>query len=398
MQRFTPLQYLKIDIANSFGLDKENWDDRLAWFDKNEANLDLLLTQADEPAMFFAGVNAYNKALQGIPTGYPISLDATSSGLQILSLLTGCRKSAEMCNVLDVGKRMDAYTAIFQVMLDRGRISGFIGRKEVKTAIMTSLYSSQAEPEKIFGNKVEEFYQTMREEVPYAWSLNEAFIEMWDPEVDIHEWVLPDNFHVKIKVIDSVKETFEFLGKTKTIFRKVHQPTKFGRSLGANVVHSIDGLVVRELVGRCNYNPRVVGNVRLLLEGSYVPNETILDGDSFVVQDLWNHYLNSGFLSVRILEHLNRRNIHMADLDVIRDLVDSLPDYPFQVLTIHDCFRVLPNYGNDLREQYNLIYALIGKSSMLSFVVSQVLNESISVEKADPDMWKEVINSNYNLS
>ena len=38
-QTFTPLQYLKIDVANSFGLDRKDWDERLAWFDQHEAQL-----------------------------------------------------------------------------------------------------------------------------------------------------------------------------------------------------------------------------------------------------------------------------------------------------------------------------------------------------------------------
>ena len=79
-QQFTGREYLKIDIANNFGLDKEDWNVRLAWFDENEGRLDTLVKQAEEPALFFAGVEAWKKVCKGEPTGYPISLDATSSG------------------------------------------------------------------------------------------------------------------------------------------------------------------------------------------------------------------------------------------------------------------------------------------------------------------------------
>ncbi len=80
MQKFSPLSYLKIDIASNFGLDKTNWDVRLDWFDQHEQCLDELVNQAQNPALFYAGVQAYRDALAGIPSGYPISLDATSSG------------------------------------------------------------------------------------------------------------------------------------------------------------------------------------------------------------------------------------------------------------------------------------------------------------------------------
>jgi hypothetical protein len=80
MQRFSPREYLKIDIANSYGLDKKTWDERIAWFDENEEQLDKLLPKAEEPALFYAGIQAYRDVQAGLPIGYPISLDATASG------------------------------------------------------------------------------------------------------------------------------------------------------------------------------------------------------------------------------------------------------------------------------------------------------------------------------
>lgn len=145
MEMFTAKQYLMIDIANNFGLDKEDWDVRLNWFEQNEPDLEKLAMLPEDkggpesPAMFYAGVQAYRDMEAGKPIGYGISLDATASGIQLLAVLTGCRKSASICNVVDAGKRMDAYTANYDEMVNRikeeGGITGSIQRKDTKKAL-----------------------------------------------------------------------------------------------------------------------------------------------------------------------------------------------------------------------------------------------------------------------
>ena len=61
-------------------------------------------------------------------------------------------------------------------------------------------------------------------------------------------------------------------------------------------------------------------------------------------------------------------------------------------------FRVLPNYGNDLRMQYNRILSEIAKSDLLSFLVSQIVKRKVPVNKLDPDLWKDILEANYSLS
>lgn len=145
MQTFTPREYLAIDIANNFGLDKEDWDVRIKWFDDNEPELENLAKKPhskggpETPAMFRAGVQAYRDMQAGNPIGYGISLDATASGMQLLAALTECRQSALICNVINAGKRMDGYTANYEEMVKRitaeGGIAGSIKRADTKRAL-----------------------------------------------------------------------------------------------------------------------------------------------------------------------------------------------------------------------------------------------------------------------
>lgn len=400
MERFTPKQYLMIDIASNFGLDKKKWNERLEWFHENQDKLDSLMPQAKEPALFFAGVQAWKQVQAGEPIGYPISLDATCSGLQILSVLTGDRNAAKLCNVVDTGKREDAYVTIYEDMVNELGESAKISRDDTKQAIMTSLYGSQAIPKEVFGEGLllYTFYEAMKRNAPAAWELNEYYLAIWNPTIDLYKWVLPDNFHVNIKIIDQVKETVHFLNKPYDTFKKVQQPIENGRSLGANTTHSIDGMIVREVVRRCNYKPYVVANVKELLVSDVIPYTEAGCADDHMVETLWGLYLESGYLSARILDHLNDYNINFVERTKIWELVNSLPAKPFEVITVHDCFRCLPNYGNDLREQYNLQLHLIAKSNMLSHLLGQLLGKKVNIGKLDASMADDILSANYALS
>lgn len=401
MQTFSGKEYLKIDIANNFGLDKKNWDARIEWFDQNEDNLDSLIKKADEPALFFAGLQAWKKAQRGEPVTYPISLDATSSGIQILAALTGDRKAARLCNVVDTGDREDAYTGIYEHMVSQIGEEAKIDRKETKKAIMTSFYSSEAVPKQVFGEGrlLEVFYNSLKELAPGAWELNEAMLALWDPKAYSNDWVLPDNFHVHVKVMKTVSENVHFLNKPYEVFYTVNAPIEGGRSLGANMTHSIDGMIVREMTRRCMYDPKRISYVLSVIEGKiryYEPRTR--EEDNRMVELLWNHYEKSGFLSARILDHITPVNLHMVDRVAIFDLIMSMPRKPFQLISIHDCFRCLPNYANDLRKQYNLMLSQIAKSELLSYLISQIIKRPVKIGKLDDNLWKDILETNYALS
>lgn len=61
-------------------------------------------------------------------------------------------------------------------------------------------------------------------------------------------------------------------------------------------------------------------------------------------------------------------------------------------------FRVHPNYGNEIRRQYNMQLHLIGKSKMLDYILSQITGREIKTEKLDPTMADEILNAEYALS
>ena len=402
MQLFTGKQYLQMDIASAFGLDNTEWDKRLAWFEAHKDKLDDMLKQAKEPAMYFAAVQAWKDVQAGKPSGYPISLDATCSGLQILAVLTGDRSAASLCNVINTGKREDAYKTIYIHMVEKLGEQAKISRDKTKQAILTSLYGSEAIPKQVFGEGklLYTFMETMATDCPAAWKLNEFYLSIWNPEALLYSWVLPDNWHVRTKVMGQVAETVHFDNQPFDVYTKVNMPIEKGRSLGANTTHSIDGMIVREMVRRCMYNPEQVQEVRFLMNNRDVwscPEQP--EGEQYeLLLALLHHYEETGYLSARILDCISHHTAHLIPWDAVGELLESLPKKPFQLITIHDCFRCLPNYGNDLRRQYNLQLHLIAKSKLLSSILSQIMGQPMDIEKLDPTLANDILEADYALS
>jgi DNA-directed RNA polymerase len=150
MQQFSGIEYLCIDIANNFGKDKttgfkgdkDTFTNRIQWVKDNFHKLEQRTDEVDEDKyLYIKGVQALRKVVKGEPTGHLIMLDATCSGMQILSALTGCIKGARITNMLKGDVRYDAYTVITEAMQNvlnnRGHNGFKVLRPDAKQAVMT---------------------------------------------------------------------------------------------------------------------------------------------------------------------------------------------------------------------------------------------------------------------
>jgi hypothetical protein len=198
--------------------------------------------------------------------------------------------------------------------------------------------------------------------------------------------------------MNQVRETVHFQNQPFDVFYKINAPVKEGRSLGANTIHSIDGMIVREMTRRCDYKPEVVAKLRRIIDKGNVSATSLVTKDDEMVVTLWQNFKKSGYLSARILDHVNLDNIGHIRTQDLTDLLDSLPNKPFKVISIHDCFRCLPHYGNDLRTQYNHQLKLIAKSNLLGDLISQIMGSNVHIGKLDPTLWKDIESTNYALS
>lgn len=411
---YSALDYLKIDIASNYGdhngqdLEKLNFEDRIRWFDQQEAagNLVDLIESADDPALYFSGLQAYRDTLDGNPTGYAISLDACSSGLQILAILANCEKSARRCGMINTGNREDAYTSLFGDMQEQADFVLSAGRPDLKQAIMTSLYGSTAQPKMLFGEgskALQLFYHIMETEIPGAWSLNLALKGLWQSWATEHEWQVPDGFEVSMVVEENMINEIQFFGEPVEVFTKQAKGTPKGLSLSPNIVHSIDGMIVREIVRRCYHDPKRIREVESACNIAIKRRERRKSASGQgrkkdkELRALWERYLASGFLSARVLDLIDEKNVNMISAHRVMELIETLPVDPFPVLAIHDCFRVHPNWGNDLRRQYNRIMHQLAKSNILGDIATQITGRRQELKKVG-NIADSILNADYALS
>ena len=408
MQTFTPIQYLQIDIANAFGHDKLSWHNRLSWFHDNFEDLladpVAACKDADEPAQALAGLLAYQDMLDGKPIGYLCSLDATASGLQLLSLLSGCEQSASTCNLIDSGRREDAYTAGYERVNQILGTHGVIPRVDIKKSIMTHLYGSKAQPRRTFGEGTPElraFYQAVDELMPGADELNRGLLALWNPEALSHEWTLPDGFEVVIKSMISVENQVSFLGTAYPVIEKVNACQASSLCLGANIIHSIDGMVVREMGRRCNYSAALINDFQRAFYMGMVGGVSTERTKDIQLLRLLELDAITGFTSAVIFEYvdgLNYGHLVPAMREKLITLIDSMPDTSFPVIAIHDCFKYHCNYGNDVRIQYAQILSELAASNTLAAIASEITGRPITVAKASQDLPAKILASEYAIT
>lgn len=265
---------LRIDIGNQFGLDKEKYSTRIAKANeiiaivfKDGRSTDRLIKEymeeSDCPELFAKAMYAWKEGvILGNPIGHNMGMDATASGIQILSALACCPIGARNSNIHPNkdGVRMDPYTLVTNKMVSYlPKSEMFDGltykeiRKLIKPAVMTTFYNSKAEPIKVFGEDTEElevFYEVLHELFPGAMDIIEMVNDRWDSNALHHKWKLFDghvSFCKVVEKVDTIVKVSE-LDDAKISYRFYpNQPSDNYNSLMPNMVHSLDAWIVRAL-------------------------------------------------------------------------------------------------------------------------------------------------------
>lgn len=412
MQLFTGWQYMLIDLANAFGLDKKLFEERIEWAETNLNELELLADKADSKPLYMKAVLAIRKVLSGKPTGHTVALDACCSGIQVMSALTGCVAGATNTGLVDPNVRADAYGNLRGEMIDLLGSNVDVNRGDSKDALMTMMYGSKAKPKEIFGAdtpQLQAFYAAAEIIAPGATQLLRELLNSWRPYALFHAWKLPDGYDARVKVIEKkeARITVDELDRASFTYEfYVNEGTKSGLSNVANVIHSVDAYVLRCIQRRCDYDPVMLKNA---MEYLYEAKEEYSHGANRVpeyadkdVEYYIQQYIRSTIADPVIFPYLNGMTVQALSEDHIDALlkigVSMQAHKPFHVITVHDEFRCSPNYMNYLRQHYINIFAEIADSELLSDLLSQLYGTKGKAEKLSNNLGELIRGSNYALS
>jgi hypothetical protein len=208
---------------------------------------------AENPVAFRKALRALDLAEKGEPTNHMMGLDATASGIQVMSVMSADAEGARTVNLGNTGKREDLYS---EVAASMSEVTGKeITRKQVKRPVMTYFYGSEAVPKEVFDDKkdLDGFFQAMQETLPGAFQLRNLFLKFWDPTVCNFEWAMPDGHFAYVPVLQVEEKGMEIDEANHfryTMRKQVCKPKDRGLALAANIVHSVDAWIAREMVKR----------------------------------------------------------------------------------------------------------------------------------------------------
>lgn len=416
MKMYTGFEWLCVDVANQGYDDKKLFEERIEWVKENFNRLTVLATSKKERPLYVKAVMSLLHACKGREIGHLVGLDATCSGMSIMSVLTKCYNGCLATNLIDPDVRNDAYTMVTEAASDFLGGGMEVSRQDAKDATMKGLYGSQAEPKKIFGEDTPElaaFYQGLADTAPGAVELLGDLRNAWQAYALAHSWILPDNYHAHVKVMvmqEARIEVDELDHSTFTHIYYVNEGTESDLKLIANVTHSFDAYLLRCLIRRCNYNRQRVVQAKLFMEEEmqgrmygHCKEETmetpISEADVLIAR-----WFACGIPDARLLDYLKPESAqYMSDkhLKQMLRMCEEMLEHPaFEVVTVHDEFKCHPNNCNQMRKQYTRVLADLARGFALEDVYEQITGNVPTYANAmdGEELAELILNSNYALS
>ena len=180
-------------------------------------------------------------------TNVMVGFDMVSSGPAIMGIITKCKTTSRNCG-LTGERRSPAMELRTRMRVSNGN---------AKASIMTHTYGSQSVPKRIFSTKVHKFYDNVEDILPGANLYLNMMKELW--KVNSHrdeisytiadkdvQYYINKDMKRKVNTIFQEKKRTNFISTThKWSVRGIN---KDSRAFGVNILHSIDPLLVEQVV------------------------------------------------------------------------------------------------------------------------------------------------------
>ena len=313
------IDWLHMDVARSYGLDKATWGERLQWSMEHPE----LQQGAKEPFLYKSAHEALQEALKERDIDHLISLDATASGIQCLALMAQDAHSA-----MGVNLGSDRVNNIYRnVQTEMG------GNYEaVKQATMTHFYESVMTPLMLFGEDYPKFLIAMQKAMPGPTAIRDAIASCMDCR-EQYRWTMMDGYEVVMDVTTPFICSMD-IGEGHKIEWNEHRkaPVKT-KGLTANVTHSLDALVLREVLRRthCEY--------MWYPEHQLTPFEELREKDILLLQHVLR-WQRTQFVTVAILDFCDALNQHLIPAELQAALDARTTVWNMYIQPIHDCYRI----------------------------------------------------------
>lgn len=391
---FTGFEYLLIDVANQldnpqFTSDKDLFEDRIQWCREHLDTLEEYLPHAGQPELYMKAVMAVRAAQRGEPSGHLVSLDAICSGLQIMGACLNDYNACFFTGLLDSGERPDAYMATTVAMAVRDAV-----RSDVKYAVMTHFYGSEAKPKELFPSPLmlNSFYEAVNYIAPLCNQFRNYAIGTWNPTALEHSWTLPDGTEVVIPVVVKREVQVEIpeLGKKFTHYIEEIMPEEGRVSNAANIIHSLDAMLVNEMDRACNYDSaehsKTARSIKQCTEFAAAPQHR-----------LEKLYRNTRYFSLRALSLVGEVGAHeftQGFCDKVMEqmaLVESYRSFP--LLTNHDAFSSHANHCNRVRWWYREFLARFAEARILEDIYLQLTGRELPIQRGtvEPDWIRSAV-------
>lgn len=395
---FNVEEYLRLNLANALGLDKENQEERLhqifllkyqygSWIAIMNAIKNGLI-DADEPAAAYATAKALHSYHLGHKIGLLCHWDATSSGAQFIAAMTLDIRAAWLANLFSLdGKEQDRENFYLWVYHEFKKFCEESGKaldpnltyKQVKNgAIMVWFYGSDDGPKQTFGEELKPLFdQFMATMFPGLKWFHDMLIRFHRKDVDHYSWRLPDGMLCDFPLMKEVTYNVPFAGDIVQVTMEIQSPVEHTRAIAANMVQSFDAFLAREVIlsanppiGKLNWIKRNIDHCGLSTEGG---NPKLMDllalGKKF------------NFYSLQIVfECKDRFDLAGVPRDVMEELLSQFSPKTYSIFPIHDCFMVRPDHSNLVREQYIYnLYKFARSATFGNYVLEQILGRPVKI-------------------